>query len=255
MDLNIRGRKAIITGGSKGIGRAVADRLASEGVDVHLVARTSATLETAVSELKNNYSVDASFSALDLSKSANVAQLFSDCTDPLDILVNNAGAIPGGSIDLIDERIWREAWDLKVFGYINICRLAYARMRDAGQGVIINIIGAAGERPSPGYVAGSGGNASLMAITRALGGRSLEDGIRVVAINPGLIKTERLVTILKTQALERFGDEDQWEDLIDPVFPPGNPQHIADLVAFLASDLSGNTTGTVLTVDGGSCVR
>jgi NAD(P)-dependent dehydrogenase (short-subunit alcohol dehydrogenase family) len=159
-------------------------------------------------------------------------------------------------MDLVDEDTWRDAWDLKVFGYINMCRRAYARMRDTGQGgVIVNIIGAAGERPSPGYIAGSGGNASLMAITRALGGRSLEDGIRVVAINPGLIKTERLVTILKTQALERFGNENQWEDLIDPVFPPGNPEHIADLVAFLASDLSGNTTGTVLTVDGGSCAR
>jgi hypothetical protein len=255
MDLNIRGRKAIITGGSMGIGRAVADRLASEGVDVHLVARTRATLEAAVSELKNTYDIDASFSALDLSESANIGQVFADCSDPIDILVNNAGAIPGGSMDLIDESSWREAWDLKVFGYINMCRLAYAKMRDAGQGVIINIIGAAGERPSPGYIAGSAGNASLMAITRALGGRSLEDGIRVVAINPGMIKTERLVTILKTQALERFGDEDQWEQLIDPVFPPGNRQHIADLVAFLSSDLSGNTTGTIVTVDGGSSVR
>ncbi|HIC73355.1 MAG TPA: SDR family NAD(P)-dependent oxidoreductase [Alphaproteobacteria bacterium] len=255
MDLNIRGRKAVITGASKGIGRAVADRLAAEGTDVHLVARTVATLEAAVSELKTDYGIKASFSALDLSESTNVDQLFADRSDPIDILVNNAGAIPGGSMDLVDEDTWREAWDLKVFGYINMCRLAYARMRDAGQGVIINIIGAAGERPSPGYIAGSGGNASLMAITRALGGRSLEDGIRVVAINPGLIKTERLVTILKTQALERFGDEARWEELIDPAFPPGNPQHIADLVAFLASDLSGNTTGTVLTVDGGSCAR
>ena len=255
MDLNIRGRKAVITGASKGIGRAVADRLALEGTDVHLVARTVATLETAVSELKTDYGIEASFSALDLSESANVDRLFTDCNDPIDILVNNAGAIPGGSMDLVDEGSWREAWDLKVFGYINMCRLAYARMREVGCGVIINIIGAAGERPSSGYIAGSGGNASLMAITRALGGRSLEDGIRVVAINPGLIKTERLVTILKDQALERFGNEDQWEKLIDPEFPPGNPQHIADLAAFLASDLSGNTTGTVLTVDGGSCAR
>ena len=255
MDLNIRGQKAVITGASKGIGRAVADRLAAEGADVHLVARTSATLEAAVSELKSDYGIEASFSALDLSESANIDRLFVDRSDPIDILVNNAGAIPGGSMDLVDEDTWRDAWDLKVFGYINMCRLAYARMRDSGQGVIINIIGAAGERPSPGYIAGSGGNASLMAITRALGGRSLEDGIRVVAINPGLIKTERLVTILKTQALERFGDAARWEELIDPAFPPGNPQHIADLVAFLVSDLSGNTTGTVLTGDGGSCAR
>ena len=255
MDLKIRGRSAVITGASKGIGRAVAERLAAEGVNVYLVARTVTALETAASELKDRYGVDVGFSALDLSVSSNVDQLFAEYSGTVDILVNNAGAIPGGSIDRVDETTWRQAWDLKVFGYINMCRLAYDRMRNAGHGVIINIIGAAGERPSAGYIAGSGGNASLMAITRALGGRSLEDGIRVVAINPGQIKTERLVTILKTQALERFGDEDRWEELIDPVFPPGNPQHIADLVAFLASDLSGNTTGTVLTVDGGSCAR
>ena len=99
------------------------------------------------------------------------------------------------------------------------------------------------------------GNASLMAITRGLGGHSLSYGIRVVAINPGLIRTERLVTILKVQAEESLGDENRWKELIDPVFAPGEPHHIADLTAFLASDLSGNTTGTVFTVDGGSSVR
>ena len=255
MDLTIRGRSAVITGASKGIGRAVAERLAAEGVNVHLVARTVTTLETVASELRDKYDVEVGISALDLSVSSNVDQLFAEYSGTIDILVNNAGAIPGGSIDRVDEATWRQAWDLKVFGYINICRLAYNRMRDAGQGVIINVIGAAGERPSPGYIAGAGGNASLMAITRALGGHSLSDGIRVVAINPGLIRTERLVTILKAQAEESLGDENRWEELVDPIFAPGDPQHIADLTAFLASDLSSNTTGTVFTVDGGSSVR
>ena len=255
MDLKIRGRSAVITGASKGIGRAVADRLAAEGVNVHLVARTETALETTASELQDRYGVDAGYSALDLAVSSNVDQLFAEYSGAIDILVNNAGAIPGGNIDRVDEATWRQAWDLKVFGYINMCRLAYDRMRDAGHGVIINVIGAAGERPSPGYIAGAGGNASLMAITRGLGGHSLSDGIRVVAINPGLIRTERLVTILKAQAEESLGDENRWEELIDPIFAPGDPQHIADLAAFLASDLSGNTTGTVFTVDGGSSVR
>ena len=249
MDLTIRGRSAVITGASKGIGRAIAERLATEGVNVHLVARTVTTLETAAAELKDKYDVEVGFSALDLSISSNVDQLFSDYSGTIDILVNNAGATPSGSIDQVDEVTWRQAWDLKVFGYINMCRLAYDRMRDAGQGVIINIIGAIGERPSPGYIAGAGGAASLMAITRGLGGHSLSDGIRVVAINPGLIRTERLVKILKAQAEESAELRRNWLD------HPGEPRHIADLTAFLASDLSGNTTGTVFTVDGGSSVR
>ena len=255
MDLGLRGRRAVITGSSKGLGQATAETLAAEGVDVHLVARDGKALERIATDLGKRHGVEASFSALDLSDSANVDGLFAQLTDRIDILVNNAGAIPGGSIDLVDEKRWREAWDLKVFGYINMCRLAYARMQKDGGGVIVNVIGAAGERPTPGYVAGAGGNASLMAITRALGGHSRQDGIRVVAINPGQIKTDRLVTLLRTQAIEQFGDESRWEELVDATFPPGAPHHIADLVAFLASDVSSNTTGTVVTCDGGSCAR
>ena len=249
MDLKIGGRSAVITGASKGIGRAIVERLATEGVNVHLVARTVTTLETAAAELKDKYDVEVGFSALDLSISSNVDQLFADYSGTIDILVNNAGATPSGSIDQVDEATWRQAWDLKVFGYINMCRLAYDRMRVAGQGVIINVIGAVGEKPSPGYIAGAGGAASLMAITRALGGHSLSDGIRVVAINPGLIRTDRLLTILKAQAEESVELRRNWLD------HPGEPHHVADLTAFLASDLSGNTTGTVFTVDGGNSAR
>ena len=112
MDLKIRGRSAVITGASKGIGRSVAERLAAEGVNVHLVARTVTALEAAASELKDRYGVDAGFSALDLSVSSNVDQLFAEYSGTIDILVNNAGAIPGGSIDRVDEATWRKAWDL-----------------------------------------------------------------------------------------------------------------------------------------------
>ena len=255
MDLGLRGRRAVITGSSKGLGQATAETLAAEGVDVHLVARDAKALERIATDLGKRHGVEASFSALDLSDSANVDGLFAQLTDRIDILVNNAGAIPGGSIDLVDEKRWREAWDLKVFGYINMCRLAYARMQKDGGGVIVNVIGAAGERPTPGYVAGAGGNASLMAITRALGGHSRQDGIRVVAINPGEIKTDRRVPRLKTQAIEQFGDASRWGALVGAPCPPGEPHHIADLVAFLASDVSSNTTGTVVTCDGGSCAR
>src|SRR6185437_12317507 len=127
MELGLRGRKALVTGASKGIGRACAEVLAEEGVDVVLVARTEADLEQARAKIAGEHNVAVRTYALDLSDSRNIDKLASECVDT-DILVNNAGAIPGGNIAQIDEARWREAWDLKVFGYINMTRRFYALM-------------------------------------------------------------------------------------------------------------------------------
>ena len=251
MDLNLEGKKALITGASKGIGAAVAGALAREGCDLILVSRSQDDLEQVAERLRPQTSV-RTYSA-DLSDSSQLEAVAAYAGE-MDILVNNAGAIPPGSIETVTEDIWRTAWDLKVFGYINLCRLAYARMRDTG-GVIINIIGAAGEKPTASYIAGSSGNAALMALTKALGGTAPKDNVRVVGINPGLIFTERLENALRTQAERRMGDPDRWRELVDARYPPGQPEHIADLVAFLASDKSSNTTGTIVTCDGGYSAR
>ena len=115
---------------------------------------------------------------------------------------------PAGDLQAIDEARWRDAWNLKVFGYINLCRAVYPAMKARGGGVIVNVLGAAGERPTWGYIAGSAGNASLMAFTRGMGGTSLVDRIRIVACNPGLIRTERMETMLRASAQAKFGDAD-----------------------------------------------
>jgi 3-oxoacyl-[acyl-carrier protein] reductase len=254
MDLALQGRRALVTGASKGIGRACAERLAAEGCHLDLAARTQSRLEAAADEIRARYQVDVRIHPCDLSDSSQLNDLFRACAD-VDILVNNAGAIPGGSILAIDEPTWRAAWDLKVFGYINLCRLAFEAMSERRHGVIVNIIGAAGDKPTFDYIAGSAGNASLMALTKGLGATSRKHGVRVVAINPGLIKTDRLIDLARAKAAEFLGDAERWEETLDQEFPPGEPEHIADLVAFLASDRSGYTTGTVFTVDGGSSAR
>jgi NAD(P)-dependent dehydrogenase (short-subunit alcohol dehydrogenase family) len=155
------------------------------------------------------------------------------------------------------ETRWREAWDLKVFGYINMCRRFYALMKARRAGVIINILGMAGEKMDRGYIAGSTGNAGLMAFTKALGGSAGDDGLRVVGINPGAIATDRLITLMKVRAKDRFGDETRWEELMAPLpmGRAGKPEEIGDMVAFLASDLSAYTTGTIITIDGGAANR
>jgi NAD(P)-dependent dehydrogenase (short-subunit alcohol dehydrogenase family) len=166
--------------------------------------------------------------------------------------VNNAGAIPAGDLQAIDEQRWRDAWNLKVFGYVNLCRAVYPAMKARGGGVIVNVLGAAGERPTWGYIAGSAGNASLMAFTRGMGGTSLVDKIRIVACNPGLISTERMETMLRATAETKLGDAGRWRELIPKNPPVGTPEQCADLVAFLASDRASHIAGTVVTIDGGA---
>ena len=251
MDLNLRGKLALVTGASKGIGLACARQLAEEGCHLHLASRTKADLERAKESIQARHNVSVTVHAVDLSNGDTVRSLAAACPD-IDILVNNAGAIPAGDLQAIDEARWRQAWDLKVFGYINLCRAVYPAMKARGGGVIVNVLGAAGERPTWGYIAGSAGNASLMAFTRGMGGTSLVDRVRIVACNPGLIRTERMETMLRATAQTKFGDPTRWQELIPTSPPVGTPEQCADLVAFLASERASHIAGTVVTIDGGA---
>jgi len=256
MDLNLRGRTALVTGASKGIGLATAECLAAEGVNIILVSRTQADLDAARERIAARHNVAIQVHAYDLSDSRNVDRLAADHSG-IDILVNNAGAIPGGDLQAIDEQRWRDAWDLKVFGYINMCRRFYAEMKSRGRGVIVNVLGVAGEKMDRTYIAGSTGNAALMAFTKALGGSAGDDKLRVVGINPGAIATDRLITIMQARAQDRLGDASRWEELMKPLpmGRAGSPEEIGVMVAFLASDVSAYTTGTIITIDGGAANR
>jgi NAD(P)-dependent dehydrogenase (short-subunit alcohol dehydrogenase family) len=252
MDLQLAGKTALITGGSKGIGRATAEVLAGEGCNLILVARDPAALNEAAAGIRARRQVDVRTIAADLSSDAAVRKVAAEAGD-LDILVNNAGAIPPGDVLSVDDATWRAAWDLKVFGYISFCRVIYGQMKTRKSGVIINVIGAAGESFPTAYIAGAAGNASLMAFTRALGKGAPADGLRVVAINPGPVETDRLVMLRRAEAQLKFGDTERWRELTAgmPFGRAASPTEIGNAVAFLASPASGYTTGTVLTINGG----
>src|ERR1044071_6832731 len=134
MDLKLAGKTALITGGSKGIGRATAEVFAAEGCNVIIVSRTAETLAQVKSVIAQKSNVRVDTVAADLSDSKNVDRLAQDYPD-IDVLVNNAGAIPGGSLLNVDQVTWRRAWDLKVFGYVNMCRAFYALMQKRKRGV------------------------------------------------------------------------------------------------------------------------
>ena len=206
---------ALVTGGSKGIGRAAAEILAGEGCNVIIVSRSADTLAATKSAIAQKSNVRVDTVAADLSDSARVSELARNYPD-IDILVNNAGAIPGGSLLNVDETTWRKAWDLKVFGYVNMCRAFYALMQKRKRGVIVNVVGNAADTHDPEYICGVAGNAALAAFTQSLGSVSAKDGIRVVAINPGPVATDRLITLMKKKARDRTGSEDNWKDLLKP---------------------------------------
>ncbi len=253
MDLQLAGKRVLITGGSKGIGRAIAHVLAEEGCDVILVARDAAALEETAAAIRASRQVSVRTIAADLSSNAAVTAVAHEAGD-IDILVNNAGAIPPGDLLRVENDTWRQAWDLKVFGFISLCRAIYPQMKARHQGVILNIIGAAGEKLNPGYIAGSTGNAALIAFTRTLGKSSTADGIRTLGINPGATATARWEMLSRDRAAKELGDAERWRDLSSsmPFGRPGTPEEIAWATAFLVSPKSAYTSGTMLTIDGGS---
>lgn len=252
MDLELAGSTALITGASRGIGRATASVLAREGCDLILTARDGRALHELAGSLRRDHGTCVAVHPADLRDPAAVQQL-SAAAGNIDVLVNNAGDIPAGSLQAIDREAWLHGWQLKVIGYIDLTRRIYPHLQARGGGVIVNNIGASGERSDPDYIAGGTGNAALMAFTRTLGARSLADNIRVVGVNPGPVATDRITSLMRGIADARYGDAERYLELFDR-FPGGRaaePAEIADAIAFLASPRSGYTSGTVLTIDGG----
>ena len=256
MKLELEGKSVLITGASKGIGLATALAFAAEGCSLHLAARSGEQLAANRDRITKDFSVKVDVHACDLSQTAVLEDLAGKCGD-VDILINNAGDIPAGDLVTVDDAAWRRGWDLKVFGYIHLTRLLYPRMQKRGSGVIVNDIGNSGENWDANYIAGASGNASLMAFTRALGGTSLDHGVRVVGVNPGPVATDRMIKLMKRRATEWYGDDTRWEELNEkyPGKRPATPEEVADLMVFLASPRAGYITGTIVTIDGGIASR
>lgn len=252
MDMKLARRRVLITGASQGIGEGLARSFAAEGCRLALTARSEDRLQALADELRVAHGVQTDVLALDMTRPGAIDEIVAFAGDA-DVLVNNAGAIPGGTLWDVDETRWRQGWELKVFGYINLTRAIYPLMKARGGGVILNNIGNGGQNFDFNYIAGSTGNAALMAFTCALGGRSLEDGIRVVGVNPGPVGTDRIVKVMKNHAARLLGDEARADELL-AAYPLGRTatvEEVADIFVYLASPRSSYTSGTIITVDGG----
>jgi 3-oxoacyl-[acyl-carrier protein] reductase len=255
MELRLDGKVAIVTGGSKGIGRAAALGFLNEGASVLICARGQAALDETVAAAGHAARERIGSVAADLTDPAAIKTVVARCAERfgrVDILVNNAGsARPGPFLELTDEA-WLSDWTLKFFGYVRMAREVIPRMKQTGGGVIINVIGAAALNPRASYTIGGAANAALNHFTKALAEEAARYGVRVAGINPGPILTERL---LKMRAGLIGSDPGQSNDeafrSMTPLGRVGQPEEVADLILFLASERAAFIHGANITIDGG----
>jgi NAD(P)-dependent dehydrogenase (short-subunit alcohol dehydrogenase family) len=253
MDLELRGKNVLVTGGSKGIGLACARVFLAEGANLAITSRSEANLNHARHILGSAFTI-----AADLI-SEEAARLVVESVErelgPIDILVNSAGAARRTPPDDLSVQAWRAAMDAKYFTYVNVIDPVVKRMGERGRGVIVNIIGNGGKVAAPTHLPGGAANAALMLVTVGLANAYAAKGVRVVGINPGLTKTERLAEGLKAEArLQGVSEAESLQRSVERVALGrlAEPEEIANVAVFAASPRASYLTGVVITMDGAS---
>jgi NAD(P)-dependent dehydrogenase (short-subunit alcohol dehydrogenase family) len=258
MDLELKDKIALVTGASRGIGRAIARGLAAEGARVVLCARDKARLETAAAEIGRETRAEPVITAGDLSRLEDVERVVGEVHGRfgrIDILVNNAGAIRGGDFFAIPDGQWADDWSLKLHGYIRMARAVFPLMKTQGGGRIINVVGAAARNPSAGYLPGGVANAGLVNFTKGLADLAAPHGILVTAVSPAATATERWERLIAQQAAAAGKSLEQYRAEVAGTYPLGRiarAEDVADLVCFLASARASFLSGICITVDGGA---
>lgn len=251
MDLGLKDQKVLITGGSKGIGLACAKAFIAEGAKVALVSRSQGNLDQAKKSVGNAYTIAADL--VDAAAAAAMVERVEKEFGAIDILVNSAGAAKRTDADDLTPAAWRAGMDAKYFSYINVIDPLIKRMGQRGRGVVINVIGAGGKVASPTHLAGGAANAALMLATAGLAYAYAGKGVRVVGLNPGVTKTERVAQGLKAEAKRANVSEEQaYQQMVArlPMGRPAEPEELADIVVFAASERGRYLNGANISTDG-----
>jgi 3-oxoacyl-[acyl-carrier protein] reductase len=250
------GKVAIVTGASRGIGRAIAVRLAKKGAKTVLCARTVGALDTAVNEIARDGGSAISIS-LDLRLPESPAQLADFAVrhfGGIDIVVNNAGATKRDAFLKLTDGDWLDGFALKFFGAVRLTRAAWPYLK-ASRGSVINISGAGGRTPGAEFAIGGSVNAAVQSFTKAMAELGIADGVQVNVINPGSIRTGRLQKRLEAIAAERGTDLATAERQMIAATKTtriGEPEDIAALVAFIAGAEGRFLQGSMIDIDGGA---
>jgi 3-oxoacyl-[acyl-carrier protein] reductase len=258
VDLELTGKTALVTGASKGIGKAIARGLAREGARVAICSRDAGTLTAAAKEIGDGARGEVIAIPGDLSRADEVQRVAEDAAGRLgrlDILVNNAGAIRGGDFLKIPDEQWTGDWSLKLVGYVRMARAVFAQMQAQGGGRICNIVGAAARNPQATYLPGGIANAGLINFTKGLADLGAPSRILVTAVSPAATRTERWDSLMAQQAAAAGKTVEAFRAEAEKQYPLGRiatPEDIADLVCFLVSARASFITGACVTVDGGA---
>jgi NAD(P)-dependent dehydrogenase (short-subunit alcohol dehydrogenase family) len=250
------GKTAIVTGASRGIGKAIALRLAEEGAQVVLTARDEALLKQLVDEIVASGGSSAAI-ALDLRDKLGAQRVVDFATGHfggLDILVNNAGATKRGDFEALTDDDFVDGFALKYFGAVRMTRAAWPHLK-ASRGSLLNICGAGGKTPGRHFTIGGSVNAALLSFTKAMADQGIQDGVQVNLVNPGTVRTARFQSRLNALAEEKKLDPAAAEEAYvreQKVTRIGEPADIASLVAFILSSEGGFMQGSLVDMDGGS---
>lgn len=257
MDLGLRGRVAIVTGGSRGIGRATARALAREGAAVAICARNEAGLRAAAEELSRETASEVIGLRADVENPADIgafAAAVGERFGRIDILVNIAGTHLRGTIDDLREEELERQLRTKLFGFLRMIRAVLPLMRGQRDGRIVNVVGQAARHPHPDRLPSGMTNAGVLAMTKTLADGLAREGIRVNSVCPQCIDTDLVRTLVGKEVQERGVDAGVAAGgftRANVLGRLGSPEEVANVIAFLVSDQAGFICGTSVSVDGG----